>query len=70
MRALLGRLPGNPLPVYFGDDTTDEDAFRAIAPAGLSALVAREPRPTAARFRVDDPAAVREILEDLRERLA
>jgi trehalose 6-phosphate phosphatase len=58
---------GDRLAAYFGDDTTDEDAFRALAPRGLTAVVAAEPRPSAARFRLRDPAAVREALRALLE---
>ena len=53
------------LPIYIGDDVTDEDAFRALAEheRGLGVLVAEEPRPTAARHRLRDPDEVREMLD-------
>jgi trehalose 6-phosphate phosphatase len=64
IRALLDRLaPPAPLAFYAGDDVTDEDAFRALGGEGLTAVVAAEPRPTAARYRLADPEAVREVIE-------
>ncbi|MGE3275040.1 MAG: trehalose-phosphatase [Vicinamibacterales bacterium] len=45
--------------VFFGDDVTDEDGFRAIA-HGIGVLVGR--RPSAATHRVDDPDQVEEVL--------
>jgi trehalose-phosphatase len=59
------------VPVYIGDDETDEDAFRALAGRGLGILVADEPRPTHATFVLRDVAAVeaflRRLLQSLRE---
>lgn len=53
-----------PFAVYIGDDITDEDAFRALDPAGaLCVLVAEAGRETAAEFRLDDPENVREFLD-------
>lgn len=48
--------------VYFGDDVTDEDAFRAIA-CGLSVVVGE--RPSAATRRLPGPTAVIDVLEAL-----
>ena len=48
------------LPVYFGDDYSDEPAF-AAARRGVSVLVG-EQRPTRARFRLRDPDEVAEAL--------
>lgn len=59
----LGLPEGAPV-VYIGDDTTDEDAFRVVADRGIGILVG-DPRPTAARFRVESPAAVAALLERL-----
>lgn len=39
-------------PVYFGDDVSDEGAFAAVDPLGISVLVARRARPTAAGYRL------------------
>jgi trehalose 6-phosphate phosphatase len=52
---------------YFGDDVTDEDAFRALGPDDLTVKVGEGP--TVARFRVADPAAVRVVLERLADLL-
>ncbi len=49
-----------PWVAYFGDDLTDEDAFRA---ADLSVVVGR--RASAARYRLDAPADVAMALVDL-----
>lgn len=43
--------------LYIGDDATDEDAFRAI-PAGVTVRVGAAGVPSAARYRLADPAAV------------
>jgi trehalose 6-phosphate phosphatase len=51
------------LPLYVGDDLTDEDAFRTVAETGIGILVADEPRPTAATYSLRDPEEVREFLE-------
>lgn len=51
------------LPVYFGDDLTDEDAFRAIRDDGLSVIVGA--RPSEARFRLKNPAAVERLLKKI-----
>ncbi|MFO0887645.1 MAG: trehalose-phosphatase [Isosphaeraceae bacterium] len=58
------------LPIYLGDDRTDEDAFAAI-PDGITARVG-PPRPTAARYALESPVEVafflRWLLENRRER--
>jgi trehalose-phosphatase len=53
------------LPVYIGDDATDEDAFRALAHRGVGIAVQEVPRVTAARYVLPDPDAVRELLSAL-----
>ncbi len=54
-----------PLTTYFGDDITDEDAFRALSPqGGIGVLVGAE-RPSFARYRVEEPAEVAGLLEQL-----
>jgi alpha,alpha-trehalase len=57
---------GDVLPLYIGDDLTDEDAFRALAGRGLGIVVQRARRRTAARFALRDPRAVRAFLAGLR----
>jgi trehalose 6-phosphate phosphatase len=51
--------------IYIGDDTTDEDAFRALDRKGLTILVAQEPRSTSAEYRLADPTDVAWFLEQL-----
>lgn len=53
------------IPLYIGDDTTDEDAFRAIADRGIGILVSDTNRETAAGYRLRDPAETAEFLEKL-----
>lgn len=56
--------------LYIGDDVTDEDAFRAIAGAGIGILVSDTPRATAASYLLNDPDDVRVFLERLAAALA
>jgi alpha,alpha-trehalase len=53
------------LPVYIGDDTTDEDAFKAIKDRGIGIVVMKKPRPTEARYWLKDPEEVGKFLEAL-----
>ena len=53
------------VPLYLGDDTTDEDAFEAVAGKGMGILVADEPRPTAAGYRLAGDAEVARFLQRL-----
>lgn len=55
-------------PVYFGDDRTDEDAFAEVAGRGVGVLVG-EARPSLARWRVENPAAVVRTLKTLADSL-
>lgn len=50
--------------VYFGDDVTDEDAFRAMGDDDISVRVG--PGDTAATYRLPDPASVAELITLLR----
>ena len=56
------------VPLYLGDDITDEDAFKTIQENGVGILVAEEPRPTAAAYSLRDPQEVRRFLEWLADR--
>jgi trehalose 6-phosphate phosphatase len=61
------------LPIYLGDDITDEDAFDAVDGDGIAILVRHSDdgdRATAARYALDDPGRVREFTERLARRLA
>lgn len=51
------------VPVAIGDDVTDEDTFAvAVDRGGVAILVATEPRPSRAGFRVTDPDEVVALL--------
>lgn len=53
------------VPLYLGDDETDEDAFRALQDRGIGVCVGVEDRATLARYELDDPDQVRRFLERL-----
>jgi trehalose 6-phosphate phosphatase len=53
------------IPVYLGAEPADEAAFRSIEDRGIGILVATLPRPTAARYSLQDPGEVREVLDRL-----
>lgn len=66
--ARLGLEGPEVVPVYLGDDVTDEDAFAALRDrGGIGVLVADEPRPTAAGYRLRTPDEARELLTRLAE---
>lgn len=54
------------LPLYIGDDTTDEDALKAIKSRGIG-IVVRDgsSRCTAARYFLENPAEVHEFLKSI-----
>ena len=53
------------LPVYVGDDVTDEDAFVELADDGVGVLVSEHPRETAATHRLLNTEAARRFLARL-----
>lgn len=53
------------LPVYLGDDTTDEDAFRALDGRGVGIFIGEPGAESAAAYRLDDPEAVGRFLDAL-----
>jgi alpha,alpha-trehalase len=56
------------LPIYIGDDLTDEDAFDAVRADGIGIVVRHDEdgdRPTAARFALDNPSHVAVFLDRL-----
>lgn len=61
--ASLAKLGGSPLPIYIGDDTTDESAF-AVLSRGLTVRVGAR-HATRARFELRSPRQVRILLERL-----
>lgn len=62
------RADREPLPIYLGDDVTDEDAFKAI-PEGLTIRVG-ESADTCARYHVASPLAVHQFLKWLATHLS
>jgi trehalose 6-phosphate phosphatase len=68
-----GRRPGaaeefSLLPIYLGDDITDEDAFDAVRDDGIAVVVRHSEdgdRATAALFALDNPEQVRKFTERL-----
>ena len=50
------------LPIYVGDDTTDEAAFRELSEIGLGIHVGTNPE-TAADYRIEDPDSVTRFLD-------
>ncbi len=70
VRFFLGELgEPRPQPVYFGDDTTDEDAFLALAPLGGVTVLVGPERRSFAKFRVAGPREVAELLAELAAKL-
>ncbi len=51
------------VPIFVGDDLTDEDGFRAVQALGGLGVLAGPERPTHARYRLADGEAVRRWLE-------
>lgn len=54
------------LPVYIGDDVTDEDAFHVLETKGIGIVVGENGRASAARYRLKDPEEVRRFLQQLK----
>ncbi|MBN3038577.1 MAG: trehalose-phosphatase [Candidatus Omnitrophica bacterium] len=51
--------------VYIGDDTTDEDAFRAVRTRGTGVLVAQENTESAADFWIASPDETKRLFENV-----
>jgi trehalose-phosphatase len=71
---ILGKVTdGDPLvPIFIGDDLTDEDAFDSVLHDGIGIVVRHTEdgdRATAARYSLNDPDQVREFLDRLVGRL-
>lgn len=60
------KLPENVLPIYVGDDRTDEDAFLALKDRdGVTILVSEKVRKSSAKYFLRNVGDVREFLERL-----
>jgi len=68
VRRELAALPRTVVPVYVGDDLSDEPAFASVA-HGIAVRVG-PPRSTRARYRLDNAAQVGEFLARLRSEFA
>ena len=70
-KAVLWLLPtlhfegANVRPIYIGDDSTDEDAFRVLGQRGVASLVSEQSQPTAASYSLSDPREVECFLRAL-----
>ena len=56
----MERIHGPTFTVYVGDDVTDEDAFRAVGPDGMT--ISASERATGAEFSVNGPDSVKRLL--------
>ena len=70
LQLIRAQIAPNAIPLYIGDDATDEDAFRAAQDAGGAGVCVIAPaeihhRATVARWHLESPAAVTAALSDL-----
>jgi trehalose-phosphatase len=63
IRERIERLHGPTFTVYVGDDVTDEDAFKAVGPEGMT--ISASERATGAQFSVNGPEGVERLLHSL-----
>src|SRR5215467_3592760 len=56
---------GKALPIFIGDDRTDEDAFSALSERGIGILVSEQAQETAASYCLKDPEEVERFLEEI-----
>jgi len=64
VRSLLKAVPApGLLPFYFGDDRTDEDAFRFLRGKGITVFVGPPETPSEAEFFLTDPAEGAEFMK-------
>ena len=67
VRRLLGRPPQPSLPIFVGDDESDESAFAAL-PRGITVHVGNACR-TQARFYLRNPSEVRTFLQKMEDEI-
>ncbi len=67
---LLERYGKGALPIYVGDDVTDEAAFESLRHRGIGILVAESPKPTAAAYYLHNPREVYAFVRRLIRRRA
>jgi trehalose-phosphatase len=65
----LGLEGPNALPIYIGDDRTDEDALRALEKRGVGVLVSEHLQVTAASYWLKNPDEVECFLQKITDRL-
>jgi alpha,alpha-trehalase len=53
------------IPIYLGDDITDEDGFSAVSKNGIGILVSDEVKETYAHYRLHNPSEVNYFLKDM-----
>jgi trehalose-phosphatase len=63
----LGLDHSDVVPIYVGDDVTDEDAFAVLGDRGIGIVVSEAPRPTHARFWLQAPWEVYAFFDRLLE---
>ncbi len=65
---ILSGFPDVKLPVFFGDDRTDEDGFSVVQDAnGMAVFVGPARQPTRAWYRLDSPSEVADTLRLMQE---
>ncbi|KAL8115104.1 hypothetical protein AgCh_021794 [Apium graveolens] len=67
LKTIGGNTSTDVLPIYIGDDRTDEDAFKAISSReqGYSIVVSSTPKETMASYSLRDPREVNKFLQRL-----
>ena len=65
VKSILKRFKDDVFPIFFGDDLTDEDAFKAIRDIGLGILVREEKRDTEAKIWLKPPKGIVRIFKEV-----